>query len=146
MKKKGLLKRADDNLSLYSPLFSKPFQKVVSCDESEPCDQTSATSDFHKVQRLVSIMSSPFLRMFCSIHFRRVGLCSLFHESVVIFRNRGSSVPDMLFLKHACSILRQSSNPVCGFSMMKQVKLCAVWSTENWLGSSVNHIQGWMTV
>ena len=34
--------------------------------------------------------------------------------------------PDILFLKHACSILRQSSNPVCGFSMMEQVRLCAV--------------------
>ena len=30
-------------------------------------------------------------------------------------------VPDILFLKHACSILRQSSNPVCGFSMTEQV-------------------------
>ena len=26
--------------------------------------------------------------------------------------------PDILFLKHACSILIQSSNPACGFSMM----------------------------
>ena len=53
---------------------------------------------------------------------------------------------DFLFLKHACSILRQSSNPVCGFSMMERVRLCAVWPTENWLGSSMNHIQGWMIV
>ena len=30
----------------------------------------------------------------------------------------------------------QLSNPVCGFSMLEQVKLCAVWPTENWLGSS----------
>ena len=35
-------------------------------------------------------------------------------------------------------------NPVCGFSKMEQVRLCAVWPTENWLGSSINHIQGWM--
>ena len=35
---------------------------------------------------------------------------------------------------------------VCGFSMMEQVRLCAVWPTENWLGNSINHIQGWMTV
>ena len=42
--------------------------------------------------------------------------------------------PDVLFLKHECSILRQSSNPVCGFAMMEQVRLCAVWPTENWLG------------
>ena len=30
--------------------------------------------------------------------------------------------------------------------MMEQVRLCAVWPTENWLGSSINHIQGWKTV
>ena len=41
--------------------------------------------------------------------------------------------PDILFLKHVGSILRQSSNPVSGFSMMEQVRLCAVWSTLNWL-------------
>ena len=35
--------------------------------------------------------------------------------------------PDILFLKHDSSILRESSNPVCGFSMMEQVRLCAVW-------------------
>ena len=29
---------------------------------------------------------------------------------------------------------------------MERVRLCAVWPTENWLGSSMNHIQGWMTV
>ena len=29
--------------------------------------------------------------------------------------------------------------------MMEQVRLCAVWPMENWLGSSMNHIQGWMT-
>ena len=52
---------------------------------------------------------------------------------------------DILFLKHDRSILRQSSNPICGFSMMGQVRLCAVWPTGNWLGSSMNHIQGWMT-
>ena len=30
--------------------------------------------------------------------------------------------------------------------MMEQVRLCAVWPTENWLASSLNHIQGWATV
>ena len=30
--------------------------------------------------------------------------------------------------------------------MMKQVRLCTVWPTENWIASSLNHIQGWMTV
>ena len=29
---------------------------------------------------------------------------------------------------------------------MGQVRLCAVWPTENWLGSSMNHIQGWKAV
>ena len=53
---------------------------------------------------------------------------------------------DILFLKHDSSILRQSPNPVCGFSMMEQVRLCAVCPTQNWRCSSVNHIQGWTTV
>ena len=39
---------------------------------------------------------------------------------------------DILFLKHASSIFRHSSNPVCGSSIMEQVRLCAVWPTENW--------------
>ena len=37
----------------------------------------------------------------------------------------------------------QSSDPECGFSKMEQVRFCGVW---NWIGSSMNHIQGWMTV
>ena len=57
-----------------------------------------------------------------------------------------SCATDILFLKYDCSTLRQSSNPVCGFSMMEQVRLCAVWPTENWPGSSsMNHIQGLRT-
>ena len=52
---------------------------------------------------------------------------------------------DILFLKHDSSIFRQSTNPVGGFSMMEQVRPCAV-STENWLGFSVNHIKSGMTV
>ena len=54
--------------------------------------------------------------------------------------------PDILALKHKSRILGHSSNPVCGFSMMEQVRLCAVWPLENWLGSSLNQIQGWTTV
>ena len=54
--------------------------------------------------------------------------------------------PDIIFLKHDCSIFRQSFNPVCGFSMMKQVRLWTVLPMENWLGFSMNHIQGWMNV
>ena len=30
--------------------------------------------------------------------------------------------------------------------MMEQVRLCAVWSTENWLGTSLNQAQGWTAV
>ena len=30
--------------------------------------------------------------------------------------------------------------------MMEQIRLCAVWPMENWLGSSLNQIQGWTAV
>ena len=49
---------------------------------------------------------------------------------------------DFHALKHESRILGHSSNPVCGFSIMEQVRLCAVRPTENWLGSSLNQIQG----
>ena len=57
-------------------------------------------------------------------------------------RNR----PDIFVLKHESSIFRSFIQPglVCGFSMMEQVMLCTVRPAENWLGSSMNHIQGWM--
>ena len=42
-------------------------------------------------------------------------------------------VTDILFLNHDSSILRQSPDPACGFSMMEQVMLCAVWPMENWI-------------
>ena len=61
-----------------------------------------------------------------------------------------AALPRHLFskasFKHGSSILRQSSNRVCGFSMMEQVRLWGVWPTENCIGFSMNHIQGWMTV
>ena len=53
---------------------------------------------------------------------------------------------EILALKHESRILGHSSNPVCGLSMMEQVRLCAVWPMENWLGFSLNHIQGWTIV
>ena len=56
------------------------------------------------------------------------------------------SAPEFLALKHESMIFGHSSNPVCGFSMMEQVRLCAVWPMENWLGSFLNQIQGWTTV
>ena len=30
--------------------------------------------------------------------------------------------------------------------MMEQARLCAVWPMEEWLGSSLNQIQGWTIV
>ena len=45
---------------------------------------------------------------------------------------------EFLALKHESSVLGHSFNPVCGLSMMEQVRLCAVWPMENWLGSSLN--------
>ena len=54
--------------------------------------------------------------------------------------------PEFLALKHERRILRHSSSPWCGLSMMEQVRLCAVWPMENWLGLSLNQIQGWTTV
>ena len=53
---------------------------------------------------------------------------------------------EFLALKHASRILEHSSNPARGFSMMEQIRLCAVWPMKNWLGSSLNQIQGWTTV
>ena len=47
-----------------------------------------------------------------------------------------SPLPEFLAIKHESRIGRHSSNPVCCFSMMEQVRICAVWPTENWLGSS----------
>ena len=40
---------------------------------------------------------------------------------------------ELLALKHESRILGHSSNPVCGFSMMELVRLCAVWPMENGL-------------
>ena len=48
-------------------------------------------------------------------------------------------------LKHESRILGHS-NHVCAFSIMELVRLCAVWPTENWLGSSLNQTRGRTTV
>ena len=50
--------------------------------------------------------------------------------------------PELLALKHKSRIVGNLSDSVCGFSIMEQVRLCAVRPTENWLGSSLNQIQG----
>ena len=74
----------------------------------------------------------------------------MFHKIVLLLTDarRGKLMSDaqiaaeVLFLKCESIILRQSSNPVsvCGFSMMEQVRLCAVWPRENWdrLGNRQN--------
>ena len=41
--------------------------------------------------------------------------------------------------EHTSIIFRLSSNPVSGFSMMEQVRLCAIWPMETWLGSWLFH-------
>ena len=41
--------------------------------------------------------------------------------------SREALMPELLALKHKSRILGHSSNPVCGFSMIEQVRLCAVW-------------------
>ena len=64
------------------------------------------------------------------------------HPSRVAEQNPTTWRSEFLALKKESSIFGHSSNPVCGFSMMKQVRLCAVWPMENWLGSSLNQIQG----
>ena len=60
--------------------------------------------------------------------------------------DKGCPRPEIYSEEHTSSIFRQSSNPVCGFSNTEQVRLCAVWTIENWHGSSMNHIKGWRTV
>ena len=57
-----------------------------------------------------------------------------------------SSQAELFALKHQSRILGHSSNPVCGFSMMEKVRPFAVWPKENWIGSSLNQIQGCTTV
>ena len=50
---------------------------------------------------------------------------------------------DILFLKHGSSILRlYVVTPLWN----RLHGLCVVWGMENWLGSSKNHMQGWITV
>ena len=77
--------------------------------------------------------------------FTQPSLRLLFH--VCKCGDEGKLETEFLAVKHESRILRHSSNHVCGFSMMEQVRrLCSVWPTKNWLGSSLKHIQGWTTV
>ena len=55
--------------------------------------------------------------------------------------------PEVLALKQESRILGHSSDPVYGYSMMEQVRLCAVLLMFcPWLGSFSNLIQGCNTV
>ena len=54
--------------------------------------------------------------------------------------------PEFLELKHESRILKHTSYPECGFPKIEQVRVCAAWPMENWLGSSLKQIQGWNTV
>ena len=76
------------------------------------------------------------------VHLDPIAACALLGDAAP---RLGRPVSDILFLKHDSSIFRKSYNPVWGFSMMAQF-LCAVWPMENWLGSSMNHMQGWKIV
>ena len=55
---------------------------------------------------------------------------------------------DIVVPEHESSIFRSFiQRPVCGFSMMEQVRLCAVWPTENKLGTSkTTYRVGWMSL
>ena len=58
-------------------------------------------------------------------------MAALIENSDTFAKKTKFSQADILFLKHASRIFRQSSNPVCGLSLMEQVRLCAVWPTKN---------------
>ena len=100
-----------------------------------------------RTQRSTDWPKSPFHRRSANIRERCYRLQLLHDDDDVDDDGEGGYWgTDIRFLKHDSNILRQSSIPVCGFSTMEQVRLCDVWPTENWLGSSMNHIQGRMTV
>ena len=74
-------------------------------------------------------------------------LYSSIYASVSIREGRNEACklqPDIFFLKHESGIFRsdQSYSPVCGFSMMEQVRLSTVSPTVAW--HFQDHIQGLM--
>ena len=62
------------------------------------------------------------------------------HFDIIHLASKGFA-PEFLALKHESRMVGHSFNPVCGFSTM-EIRLCAVWPMENWLGSPLNQIQG----
>ena len=93
-------------------------------------------SHFHcgpRCQNPRAKMAAP-IKTFCAVHIYEATAnlrdCIPFQNSwsTLMLSQRipsvSRSLPDILFLKKDSSIFRQSS---CGFSMMKQVRLCAVW-------------------
>ena len=94
---------------------------------------------------------TPSYTRFLRVGFLSFPLLSSFpqesnEDTAAAFDRIDGCAPNILFPKHDSRILRLSSHPVCGFSMMERVRLCAVWPTENWLGSSLNHLQGWIII
>ena len=61
-------------------------------------------------------------------------------KPTVPMRDEKFVISEFLVLKQESRNLRR------GFSTMAQVRLRAVWPMENWLGFSLNQIQGWTTV
>ena len=44
---------------------------------------------------------------------------------------KGTDGQEFLALKHESRILGHGFNPVCGFSMLEKVRICAVWPMAN---------------
>ena len=79
------------------------------------------------------------------------GSSSVSRRSAHTMRRRRIALEEVLYFRriiHLCkteSYSNNSSNPECSFSMMEQVRLCAVWHMKDWLGTHFqNHNQGRM--
>ena len=131
----------DSNAEISIDLLRR--EKGISC--LLPChlDVPSLFLTIVLVQRCTLRLWSP-RTTFPPLHDRT--LCAAWAVSKRTKAWRLQLATEFLALKHESRILGHSSNPVCGFSMMEHVRLCAVWPMENWLGSSLNQMQGWTTV
>ena len=162
--KYALLSRAERGtkwIILYPSLFLPcpgyslaPFFFVLfACYENPLTRIIFPPSSFHHLRRLFRSHEESILALVPWL------LCPPVRDSLLMLSFHGPFFPpslpfvvrshispsDILFLKHDRSIVRQSSNLVCGFFMLEQVSLCGVWPVENWLGFPMNHIQGWLS-
>ena len=82
-------------------------------------------------------IAAKLFRQFCAKHKGRhiYDVCTILSPLLRVSCFKAGKLDSQTFI-----------HPVCGFSMMEQVRLCAVWPMENWLGSSLNQIQGWIIV